>query len=137
MRSRLFWLDHDHPESSAERRDSTSHTDEFEVEMIAALVHHLVRQSRYRSEDIAILTPYLGQLLKLRNKLGSSFEIVVGDRDQAELEKDGLKPESESTPQTLMARKTSLSKAVRIATVDNFQVSGIEIHKSTHFADSF
>jgi AAA domain/Zinc finger C-x8-C-x5-C-x3-H type (and similar) len=132
MRARLFWFDHDHPESSAERQESTSHTNEFEVEMVAALVHHVVRQSRYRSEDIAVLTPYLGQLFKLRNKLASSFEIVVGDRDPAELDKEGLRPDMESARPASQAKKTNLSNAVRIATVDNFQVSGVYLLTETN-----
>lgn len=131
IKSRLFWFDHDHPENGDERRESTSHTNDFEVEMAAALVHHLVRQSRYKSEDIAVLTPYLGQLIRLRNRLASSFEIVVGDRDQAELEQEGFNADPSRTIPKSTAKKTSLSKAVRIATVDNFQVSvvrGIEAH---------
>jgi AAA domain/CCCH-type zinc finger len=129
MRNRLFWLDHDHPESSAEQRDSTSHTNDFEVEMVAALVHHVVRQSKYSSEDIAVLTPYLGQLVKLRKRLANSFEIIVGDRDEAELEKEGLNTDVQSTIQTSMVQKTSLSKAVRLATVDNFQVSSVRLNE--------
>lgn len=124
MRNRLFWLDHDQPEDVAEGQDSTSRANDFEVEMVAALVHHLVRQSKYSSEDIAVLTPYLGQLHKLRNKLASSFEIVVGDRDQAELDKEGLQPHNGNSAQASIV-KTCLSKAVRIATVDNFQVSSV------------
>jgi AAA domain len=127
MRNRLFWFDHDHPESSAEQRDSTSHTNDFEVEMVTALVHHVVRQSIYSSEDVAVLTPYLGQLVKLRKKMASSFEIVVGDRDEAELEKEGLNADAQNTMQTSMVQKTSLSKAVRLATVDNFQVSSVPL----------
>jgi AAA domain len=122
MKNQLFWFDHDHPESNAERRDSTSHTNDFEVEMVAALVHHLVRQSKYSRDSIAVITPYLGQLVRLRNKLASSFEIVIGDRDEVDLEKEGLTPGTEDKAPS-MAKKTSLSKAVRIATVDNFQVS--------------
>jgi AAA domain len=125
MRNRLFWFDHDYPESSVEKQDSTSHTNDFEVEMVTALVHHVVRQSVYSSEDVAVLTPYLGQLVKLRKKLASSFEIVVGDRDEADLEKEGLNADVQNTMQTLGVQKTSLSKAVRIATVDNFQVGSI------------
>lgn len=123
IRDRLFWLDHRHPESNPERQESTSHTNDFEVEMVAALVHHLVRQSRYSSKDVAVLTPYLGQLVELRNKLANSFEIVVGDRDEVELEKEGLDPDTQNVDRLSLLKKTNLSKAVRIATVDNFQVS--------------
>ena len=65
---------------------SLSITNTFEVDMIAALVSHLVRQGTYGSEDIAVITPYLGQLQKIKKRLANSFEIVVGDRDQEELE---------------------------------------------------
>jgi len=49
--------------------------------MIAALVSHLIRQGTYRKDDIAVLTPYFGQLQKIKQRLRSSFEIMVSDRD--------------------------------------------------------
>jgi superfamily I DNA and/or RNA helicase len=67
-----------------------SRTNSFEVEMVATLVSHLVRQGTYASDDIAVITPYLGQLQKIKQRLASSFEIVVGDRDQEKLEAEGL-----------------------------------------------
>ena len=61
---RLFWLDHQEPEAGTDpsRVTSTSHSNDFEVDMTTALVSHLVRQGKYQSDDIAVLTPYLGQL---------------------------------------------------------------------------
>lgn len=81
MRKRLFWLDHNEKEdaSTSNSAQSFSKTNAWEVEMTAALVTHLVRQGTYRNEDIAVLTPYLGQLQKLKQRLRSSFAIVVGD----------------------------------------------------------
>lgn len=58
--------------------------------MTAALVSYLVRQGIYRNKDIAVLTPYLGQLQKLKQRLRSSFAIVVGDRDLEDMEAKGL-----------------------------------------------
>ena len=90
--------------------------------MIAALVSHLVRQGTYGSEDIAVISPYLGQLQKIKKRLADSFEIVVGDRDQDELEAKGLQdPQEISTDGQVQVQKTTLLDAVRIATVDNFQ----------------
>lgn len=114
---RLFWLDHQHPEAGSE---DTSHTNDWEVEMTAALVTHLVRQGIYQSEDIAVLTPYLGQLSKLRRRLASSFEVAIGDADAEELEESGL-AENPDQPPSISLRKTTLLRALRLATVDNFQ----------------
>ena len=123
MRDRLYWLDHQEKEDPRTAQDvSLSRTNTFEVDMIAALVSHLVRQGTYGSEDIAVITPYLGQLQKIKKRLADSFEIVVGDRDQDELEATGLQdPQETSTDGQVQVQKTTLLDAVRIATVDNFQ----------------
>ena len=125
MRRRLFWLDHNKKEdaSPSSLAHSVSKTNTWEVEMVAALVSHLVRQGVYGSEDIAVLTPYLGQLQKLKQRLRSSFAIVVGDRDLEDLEVKGLEDDNgeETTATASSVRKTTLLNALRIATVDNFQ----------------
>ncbi|KAL9594881.1 MAG: hypothetical protein Q9179_005205 [Wetmoreana sp. 5 TL-2023] len=125
MRKRLFWLDHNKREdaSPSNTAQSFSKTNAWEVEMTAALVSHLVRQGIYRNEDIAVLTPYLGQLQKLKQRLRSSFAIVVGDRDLEDLEVKGLEGDSEeeTTANQGNVRKTTLLNALRIASVDNFQ----------------
>lgn len=125
MRKRLYWLDHNKKEdvSPSNSAQSLSKTNTWEVEMTAALVSHLVRQGIYRHEDIAVLTPYLGQLQKLKQRLRSSFAIVVGDRDLEDLEAKGLEDDNgEETAATAGSiRKTTLLDALRIATVDNFQ----------------
>ncbi|KFY08522.1 hypothetical protein V492_06159 [Pseudogymnoascus sp. VKM F-4246] len=123
MRHRLYWLDHQ--ESEDRRSDqsvSLSRTNSFEVEMVASLVSHLVRQGTYGREDIAVITPYLGQLQRLKKRLANSFEIVVGDRDQEELEAQGLQDDLESSKDgKIQIQKTTLLNSLRIATVDNFQ----------------
>ena len=67
MARRLFWLDHTYPEDGSlpEMDNTTSHSNDFEVGMVTALVSHLVRQGVYRPDDLAVLTPYLGQLQKI------------------------------------------------------------------------
>jgi hypothetical protein len=123
MRDRLYWLDHQEKEDPRPvNAVSLSRTNTFEVDMIAALVSHLVRQGTYGSEDIAVITPYLGQLQKIRKRLANSFEIVVGDRDQEELEAQGLQDDPETSEDgKVQVQKTTLLNALRIATVDNFQ----------------
>ncbi|KAL9132322.1 MAG: hypothetical protein Q9175_006504 [Cornicularia normoerica] len=123
MRDRLYWFDHQEKEDPRTAQAvSLSRTNTFEVDMIAALVSHLVRQGTYGSEDIAVITPYLGQLQKIKKRLANSFEIVVGDRDQEELEAKGLQdPLETSIDGQVQVQKTTLLNALRIATVDNFQ----------------
>ena len=126
LAKRLFWLDHQQLESGQDTSQgvNTSHSNDFEVEMTAALVSHLVRQDAFKSDEIAVLTPYLGQLRKLRNRLSQSIEIFVDDRDIDDLEREGLNDGDRPQP---VVRKTSLSSALRIATVDNFQASPIAL----------
>jgi superfamily I DNA and/or RNA helicase len=62
----------------------------WEVDFTYALVRHIVRQGVYKSSDIAVLTPYTGQLQKLRAKMRNEFEIVLSERDQEMLAKDGF-----------------------------------------------
>ena len=91
--------------------------------MIVALVSHLVRQETYEKDDIAVLTSYLGQLQKIKQRLRSSFEIVVDDRDLQDLKTLGLKDDSPkaTTESEVNMQKSILLNALRIATVDNFQ----------------
>ncbi|KAI1469405.1 P-loop containing nucleoside triphosphate hydrolase protein [Daldinia caldariorum] len=116
MGKRLFWFDHEKPEARSDPNfpTSTSRTNDFEIEMVSALASHLVRQGAYGRDDIAILTPYLGQLHKLRKRLQGSFELVVEARDLESLEKEGLDI-------SLEVHKEPLGKYIRLATIDNFQ----------------
>lgn len=123
MRNRLFWLDHREKEDPRPAQAvSLSKTNNFEVDMVAALASHLIRQGTYGNDDIAVITPYLGQLQKIKKRLASSFEIVVGDRDLADLEAQGLQEDMEtSTDGQIQPQKTILLNSLKIATVDNFQ----------------
>ncbi|KAF4955348.1 hypothetical protein FSARC_11882 [Fusarium sarcochroum] len=123
MRRRLFWFHHDHPENAGENNDSlsTSRSNGFEVDMTVALVSHLSQQGTYRPGDIAVLTPYLGQLQLLRRRMESMFEICVSDRDQDELEAVQNEGSDTNKSRVVPLNKTTLLKSVRVATVDNFQ----------------
>ncbi|KAI1371941.1 P-loop containing nucleoside triphosphate hydrolase protein [Hypoxylon crocopeplum] len=116
MRRRLFWFDHNKPESPPDPNHptNTSRTNDFEVDMVCALLSHLVRQGVYGRSDIAVLTPYLGQLHKLRERLQCSFEVFVDEKDLDDLREKGL----DASPH---AHKQTLGSCLRLATVDNFQ----------------
>jgi len=61
MRKNVFWLDHDNVEEGVGADEhQKSHSNLWEVDMVHALVRHVVRQVIYSSTDIAVLTPYTG-----------------------------------------------------------------------------
>ncbi|KIW22051.1 uncharacterized protein PV07_12556 [Cladophialophora immunda] len=133
MRKNLFWLDHNHlEEGQHSETHHKSHSNVWEVEMVHALVRHVVRQGVYDSSDVAVLTPYTGQLQKLRSALRADFEIVLSDRDQDALEKDGFglgatgpgetgRDDQSGQQRKAPLEKKKLSELLRVATVDNFQ----------------
>ncbi|GAP86863.2 putative nf-x1 finger and helicase [Rosellinia necatrix] len=127
MKKRLFWFQHSVPEDRAQQQDPTSnsHTNAFEIGMTVALVQHLVRQGTYGPDDIAVITPYLGQLHSLRREMQTSLQISVGDRDLEELsamDANDVGEQEESPARVLDAPvQTTLLKSIRLATVDNFQ----------------
>ncbi|KAH6677816.1 hypothetical protein F5X68DRAFT_245533 [Plectosphaerella plurivora] len=119
MAKRLFWLHHQQLETNHEKQDAadTSHSNEFEVGMVSALVSHLLRQDDYKAGEIAVLTPYLGQLQKLRKALGKTMQIVLNERDTEDLTASDLSAD----PLPPQLSKSSSLAEVRVATVDNFQ----------------
>ncbi|KAI9712705.1 MAG: hypothetical protein M1820_001326 [Bogoriella megaspora] len=123
MARRLFWYHHEQHEAAPEPdKLLVSQYNEYEIEFVAALVSHLVKQGVYGTGDIAVLTPYLGQLMRLRRRLSASHEITMGERDQEELLQAGLDDdeagEKASKPKST---RSTLLKALRVSTVDNFQ----------------
>ncbi|KAF2018601.1 NFX1-type zinc finger-containing protein 1, partial [Aaosphaeria arxii CBS 175.79] len=134
MRKNVFWLDHQNLEES---KDTESHHEKsksnlWEVEMVHSLVRHIVRQGAYKSDEIAVLTPYTGQLQKLRAAMRQDFEIVLSDRDEDALAQDGFNTgdtssdaeAAEQAPDKNKRKplaKKQLSDLLRVATVDNFQ----------------
>lgn len=125
MRHRLFWMRHEQLEDNTSNGQSTSRTNAYEVEMIAALVKHLAQQGTYHTDDIAVITPYLGQLRKFRIKFGRTYTLMLNDKDIDELEKEGADSEEASLAPSALAPNTaakgSLNQALRLATIDNFQ----------------
>ncbi|KAL2838452.1 hypothetical protein BJY01DRAFT_258037 [Aspergillus pseudoustus] len=122
MGKNVFWLDHENLEDAVDQElRGASKSNAWEVGMTHALVRHIVRQGVYESKDIAVLTPYVGQLQKLRAALQNDFEIVLSDRDQETLVREGRNVASSKDQGHANMQKKSMSELLRIATVDNFQ----------------
>lgn len=121
---RLFWLHHESPEGGRKydlESIETSYSNDFEVQMVSGLVSHLLKQGVYKTGTIAVLTPYLGQLNKLRQELGSSMQIVVNERDLDDLANINSSDSTTQVVQNMSAATSSTLNGVRVATVDNFQ----------------
>ncbi|KAL5337619.1 hypothetical protein BJX70DRAFT_409080 [Aspergillus crustosus] len=100
MQNNLFWLDHRYDEDMRDDGSRVkSHSNEWEVDMATALVRHFVRQGEYKSTDIALLTPYTGQLRKLKSSLSKDFEICLSERDLETLAADGFENVEDETPE--------------------------------------
>ncbi|KZZ90554.1 hypothetical protein AAL_07240 [Moelleriella libera RCEF 2490] len=134
MRKNVCWLDHTHLEEGQHSRSHyKSHSNVYEADMVHALVRHIVRQGEYSSSDIAVLTPYTGQLQRIQAAMRNDFEVILSDRDQEALDKDGFHDGGidasnssgpvENAPSRRMTplSKVKLSNLLRVATVDNFQ----------------
>jgi hypothetical protein len=83
------------------------------------------RQGCYGPEDVAIITPYTGQLMRLRRILEKHTVVQLEDAD-AKLVQDmeqraAEKSEAEKEPHMLKVVQSSLKAKLRLATVDNFQ----------------
>jgi hypothetical protein len=122
MGKNVFWLDHENQEDAADQESrGRSKSNKWEVAMTHALVRHIVRQGVYSSKDIAVLTPYVGQLQKLRSALQNDFEIVLSDRDQETLIREGHEDTTPNGTGHALLQKKAMTELLRIATVDNFQ----------------
>ena len=96
----------------ADRRDpgvTSSKKNEFEAEVVLNCVKYFIQQG-YESDKIVVLTPYLGQLRLLRDRLKdrAGVDPILNDMDSSELIRAGLITEA--------AAKVS-QKQLRISTI--------------------
>ncbi|KAM0516959.1 hypothetical protein ACHAPE_005071 [Trichoderma viride] len=118
LKERVVFVNHEHPEeqldSVIDRRDPSSKASKkntFEADMVLKTVKYLSQQG-YRSENMVVLTPYMGQLSLLRQKLSEIEDPYLNDLDTHELVRAGL--------MTQAAAKTSKGR-LRLSTIDNYQ----------------
>jgi hypothetical protein len=93
--------------------ESLSKRNNYEVQMVVELVRFLLKQD-YRPDQIAVLTPYLGQVVALREPLNHVVATALSERDESEL-RDLFELD------THVCQPANRQKAVRLVTVDNFQ----------------
>ncbi|KAL4424087.1 hypothetical protein ABPG75_001388 [Micractinium tetrahymenae] len=129
MKHDVFWVTHNEPEGG-DSQESASKFNLFEAHYAIWLARYLVQQG-YSQSNITVLTPYVGQLQHLRQLAGKHLDIVVDDRDAAELAgaeggsgegPDGPPDSPRSTGGGSGGEEMGPQKAaVRLATIDNYQ----------------
>ena len=90
---------------------TSTKNNQFEAEMTLKCVRYLAQQG-YRSDQVVVLTPYLGQLRLLFDVLSSENDPVLNDMDAYDLVRAGLMPAASARLQR---------RRLRISTVDNYQ----------------
>ena len=119
LQGRVVFLGHSKLEvqddALSERRDPTSKSSKknvFEAEMVLKCVRYMAQQG-YGSEQMVVLTPYLGQLRQLREQLKNDHDPVLNDIDAFELIRAGLLTEAAARID---------KKPLRISTIGEFYV---------------
>ena len=111
--SSVIFIDHDEQEQSGGDAEKNRKTNRYEVGMVRAIVKYLVQQG-YKSTQLVVLTPYLGQLQELQRALSNDWQVLLDQMDLNELSNAGLEPVD-----TTHTKRRGCS--VRVATIDNFQ----------------
>lgn len=98
VRDNVIFVNHDHPEDDItnilDRRDlrsKSTKSNKYEVEMVLNVVKYFGHQD-YKTGQIVVLTPYLGQLQDLRTVFAQDNDPVLNDLDSNELFRAGFKP---------------------------------------------
>ena len=82
----------------------------FEAQMILKCVRYLAQQG-YGSDKLVVLTPYLGQLKLLRDKLSKENDPILNDLDKFDLIRAGLLTDSGSKASKPSLRISTVGKA--------------------------
>jgi len=109
MSKNLYFLDHNKPEDAQNADGQKSKRNRFEVAMVQQLAAYLLRQG-YQPGDITILTPYVGQLLLLRNELSKLMMVFVDEKDEEQLAAIADEEVDEKEPHAPEKRKKGAPK---------------------------
>ena len=118
FQNNLMFISHSNAEDDAkdaakwkEEGPLSSKQNRFEVDMVLKCVRYLAQQG-YGTDDVVVLTPYLGQLKLLKQVLSTENDPVLNDLDNADLVRAGLMQ---------AAAMSAGQRKIRLATIDNYQ----------------
>ncbi|KAK7464371.1 hypothetical protein VKT23_006538 [Stygiomarasmius scandens] len=126
VQDNIVFINHSKPEDDlpdiADGRDfgsKSSKQNTYEARMVLKIVRYLAQQG-YGTDEMVVLTPYLGQLSKLRKELQRDMETdpVLNDLDSYDLIRAGLLTAGAAKP---------TKRKLRLATIDNYQGEESEI----------
>ena len=112
----MVFFDHSLPEGEDKKikqanENGLSKVNLGEIDLIVKIVKYLLQQN-YKETQLVVLTPYLGQLLKIKKAMQKEKQAVeLSKKDRKELTQAGAAVEE--TPPAV--------NAVRVATIDNYQ----------------
>ncbi|GFH27466.1 predicted protein, partial [Haematococcus lacustris] len=123
---RVVFIHHEVPEDGEDSNSGwhaskvqQSKVNSHEVGMVRAVVTYLLQQG-YAKEQLVVLTPYLGQLLELKQALAKEMGAAVDEMDMADLRKAVL-PQLLANLYVEDKDKQHGNNGVRLATIDNYQ----------------
>ncbi|GES84016.1 P-loop containing nucleoside triphosphate hydrolase protein [Rhizophagus clarus] len=117
VQDNLYFIDHNYPEENCGNDlEMQSHVNIHEVKMVVEMVKYFVKYGYTNPKDIAVLTPYLGQMSKIKEALSkSSFIVDIDERDAQEI------AEMEEENDTSNSSNQLININIKLSTVDNFQ----------------
>ncbi|RUP50778.1 P-loop containing nucleoside triphosphate hydrolase protein [Jimgerdemannia flammicorona] len=124
----LFFMDHHNPQNARNAQEQ-SFSNEFELKMVKAFAEYIVRNGYDQPGDVAVLTPYLGQLAKLQRTLSDTFNLSIDERDkeqldQAKAQRGGTGEKDKESSEKIYNNSKALQKQkspLTLRTIDNFQ----------------
>jgi hypothetical protein len=124
----VVFIDHNHPEGGdgeAALFGTSSKTNSHEARMVCEMVRYFLAQG-YSEGEIVVLTPYLGQLVVIRDALLSArTHVELNDLDRQELQRADIDVEDGHSTPNPHAKATAgpvvEPASVRVSTVDNYQ----------------
>lgn len=116
VQNNVVFVSHQHLEVNiarvADRRDegsTASKENEYEASMILKCVRYLAQQG-YGTDNLVILTPYLGQLSRLLKTLSKENDPILNDIDSFELTRAGLMSTAAANVSKRKIRISSIGK---------------------------
>lgn len=121
MVERVWWLDHSKQEDRPDPLSpmAKSYSNIHEVKMAIGLVRFLIRQNVYDLRDIAVLTPYNGQLAAITKNLKGTCSVWLSDKDREGLINEGLL--SAEDAKVGSKNDVNISDLLRVGSIDSFQ----------------
>jgi hypothetical protein len=116
----VIFLDHDKPEQGgdADSLETKTKANAYEAQMCIEIVRYLLLQG-YKHEQITVLTPYVGQVLKIIQVLKATMQDVnayVSESDQEVINND-----LSESDDAIFELEANESKSIRCSSIDNFQ----------------